>query len=42
MTPGPNVNADLPSPLSVHVTTTQQNTVIGQIYGQGSPQNVFV
>jgi hypothetical protein len=42
MTAGRQVNADLPSPTSVHVINTNPNTVIGQTYGSGTPANVFV
>lgn len=45
--PGQNVepgvtNAGTFSPMSTNVETTTQNTVVGQIYGQGTPKNVFV
>lgn len=33
MTAGRQVNADLPSPTSAHVISTNPNTVIGQTYG---------
>jgi hypothetical protein len=38
----PNIDADLASPVSPDTINTTQNTVVGQIYGQGTPINVFV
>lgn len=43
--PGPslnNVNGDNESSVSSRVITTTQNTVAGQVYGIGTPANVFV
>jgi hypothetical protein len=37
-----NVNGGTASPTSANVVTTQQNTVVGQVYGTGVPSNVFV
>jgi|SRR5271157_1017627 len=39
---GPLVDADLFSPESPNCQNTTENTVINQIYGTGTPKNVFV
>ncbi len=36
------VDGGLYSPESPNVTNTTQNTVVGQVYGTGTPSNVFV
>jgi hypothetical protein len=42
MTAGRNVEGGTASPLSPNVTNSTQNNVAGQVYGTGSPANVFV
>jgi len=41
MTAGLTVQAGLASPTSVHVVNTALNTTAGQVYGSGSPTNVY-
>lgn len=42
MTAGETVQAGTYSPTSPSVETVTQNNVAGQVYGSGSPRNVFV
>lgn len=39
---GPLVDADVFSPESPNCQNTTENTVVNQIYGTGTPKNVFV
>jgi hypothetical protein len=39
---GPLVDADLYSPESPNCRNTTENTVVNQVYGVGTPANVFV
>jgi hypothetical protein len=41
-TAGTNVNGGTFNPANANVTNTQQNNVVGQTYGTGTPANVFV
>lgn len=40
--PGDIVQGGTVSPTSPNVVTSTQNNVVGQVYGSGTPQNVFV
>jgi hypothetical protein len=42
MTAVRTVEGGTSSPLSPHVVNTTQNNVVGQVYGSGTPANVFV
>lgn len=39
---GQSVDGDDGSPTSPSVVTTTQNTVVGQVYGTGTPSQVYV
>ena len=39
---GPLVDADIYSPTSPNTENTTENTVVNQVYGTGTPANVYV